>query len=535
MIDHEDYRFGSARWAEPHEVSNASLFNGAGVQVGYFGNRALTIDTDAPMITIAGAGSGKMRDLLSMAISRNANKRNFVLDPRGEIAAVTMVSFAFAKAHAYCWNPTGMVGLPQHRLNPLDILDWHSPNFHADCKFIAESLIPASGSANGRYFELRAREWLENLIKALIERDHTISFPALYRVINMIEGNHEAWANMLETMLSSELDSVRRTASEMLTKQQESEKEFGSIIGEVYAHLNFLDDPILQASLETPDLSFNDLCTSPNPISVFINVPIEYVSLWAPLLRTMFTVQVLYKSRAPYAQPIHMIVDEAGQLGRFEALLRAFTFGRGAGVRTWALFQDVGQIVKNYGGPSLQSFLGSAALRQFFGVRDYQTAQLVSDMLGMQTIRYDDGLAQAAARKHKINSAVEMFSGCDPIQAYTEYKYQAFAEANRVKQARSLMTPDEVLSLPENQQILFLSGRNLYPIIADKRPYYRQKDFVGRFLPNPYHPPNDSIVIPRFFGQQRVRILHERVPAPYADYPQYRSGYWLHVEGYRPS
>lgn len=534
MIDHEEYRYGSARWADVSEIANAGLLRGSGVQIGYLGNRAISLDTDAPMITIAGAGSGKMRDLLSMAVARNAHKRNFVLDPRGEIAAVTMVSFAFAKAHVYCWNPTGMVGLPQHRINPLDILDWSSPHFHADCKFIAESLIPASGSANGRYFELRAREWLENLIKAQVERHGQVSFPSLYRVVNMIEGDHEGWADVLETMLESSVESVRRTASEMLTKQQESEKEFGSIIGEVYAHLNFLDDPMLQAALEHADVSFNDLCRSRTPTSVFINVPIEYVSLWAPLLRAMFTVQVLYKSRAPSAQSIHMIVDEAGQLGGFEALLRAFTFGRGAGVRTWALFQDVGQIIKNYGAPALQSFLGSAAMRQFFGVRDYQTARMVSEMLGTQTLEYDDGLAQAAAHKRKVGSAMSMFSGGDPFEAYSEFKYQSLAETHRTKQARPLMSPDEVLALPEGKQVLFISGKNLYPMLADKKPYFKRREFAGRFLPNPYHPPSDSLAIPRILGTRRVRIITETAPYPYSEFPQYRSGRWRYVEGFKP-
>ena len=427
-----------------------------------------------------------------------------------------------------------MVGLPQHRVNPLDILTLESPRFHADCKFIAESLIPASGSANGRYFELRAREWLEALIKTLVERNGKVSFPSLYRLVNLIEGDNKAWADALEAMLESKMESVRRTASEMLTKQQESEKEFGSIIGEVYAHLNFLDDPMLQASLERSEFSFETLCNSQHPVSIFINVPIEYVSLWAPLLRTMFTVQVLYKSRAPSAQPIHMIVDEAGQLGGFEALLRAFTFGRGAGVRTWALFQDVGQIIKNYGAPALQSFLGSAAVRQFFGVRDYHTAQMVSEMLGNQTLEYNDDLAQAAAKKQKATALMGVLSGANPFEAVTEYKYQSFAASNRLKQTRALMSPDEVLALSEDKQILFISGQNIYPVLADKRPYFKRREFAGQFLPNPYHPPTDSMVIPQFIGGRRARVVSEKPPYPYSELPQYRNRQFKFIEGFRP-
>jgi type IV secretion system protein VirD4 len=536
MIDIEHDRYGSARWSERSELANAGLFSPQGMQIGYYDNRTLSVETDAPMITIAGSGSGKMRDLLSMAVARNAARRNFILDPRGEIASVTMAFFASARAHVYCWNPVGMVGLPQHRINPLDILKWQSPNFHADCKFIAESLIPSSGSANGQYFELRAREWLENIIKALVERDRHVSFVSLYSAINMIEGDHVGWADLLEFMLGSTLDSVRRTASEMLLKQQKSSEEFGTIIGEAYAHLNFLDDPMLQASLEAPEVSSKDVCASPYPTSIFINVPIEYVSLWAPLLRTMFTVQVLYKSRTPHAEPVHMIVDEAGQLGRFEALLRAFTFGRGAGVRSWALFQDVGQIIRHYGAPTLQSFLGSAAMRQFFGIRDYQTAQMVSEMLGTMTLEYDDSLAQSEAKKRRAHAAMSVLNGTDLFQAGFELKHQALAQAHRSKQARPLMSPDEILALPEDKQVIFISGKNLPPILGDKRPYFTRKEkaFIGRFLPNPYHPPQDSVVIPRLIGTRRARVITESVPYPFCALPQYQSGQWSYVEGFKP-
>ena len=534
MLPNEEYRFGSASWSDQSDLRRAGLFRGNGLQVGYMAGNPICLETDAPIITIAGAGSGKMRDLLALAIARNAGNRNFILDPRGEIASVTMVNFVMARSYLYCWNPTGMRGLPQHRMNPLDILKLNDPHFHADCKFIAESLIPTSGGSNGRYFELRAREWVENIIKMLVERDGSVSFPSLYRVVNWIEADPQRWADCLEAMLSSTMDSVRRTASEMLAKQQESTKEFGSIIGEVYAHLNFLDDPMLQASLDHADASLADTCSPAQAASWAINVPIEYVGLWSPILRTMFTVQMLYKSRAPSAPRITMIVDEAGQLGNFEALLRAFTFGRGAGVRTWALFQDAGQIVRNFGSPALQGFMGSAALRQFFGVRDYQTAQMISSMLGTETLEYDDGLRQADARRQKMNAAMSIMNGGDPFTAYADMKYHAYAEEHRTKQARALMMPEEILALPEDKQLLFVSGKNLNPIIADKYPYFTRREFAGRYLPNPFHSPHDSVPIPTAWGERHARVISEPVPSEFAGFPQYHQGAWSYVEGHRP-
>ena len=538
MHDHhsfnEEHRFGSAGFATEADLRRAGLFD-HGLQIGYFGNKPLRLEGDAPLITIGGAGSGKCRDQLGFVVCNSPGVRIQALDPRGELGAISIHNHARNGEYAYFWNPVGVCDLPQHRCNPLDILKASSPNFHADCKFIAESLIPLSGSSNGQYFELRAREWVENLMKSRVEQKRGTSFPDLHRVINAIESNPKRWAAQLEAMLGSKFESARRTAGEMLTKQQDSPKEFGSIMGSLYAALNFLDDPVLLASLENPDFSLEALCHPKRVVKLFLNVPIEYVGIWSPILRTFFTVTMLYKSRHPERERITLIVDEAGQMGRFEALLRSFTYGRGAGIRCWAVFQDVGQIVRNFGGPALQGFLGSAQARMFFGVRDYETAQLVSEMLGSETLEYDDHPQQDAARRKKWNTVRRtMVDGADPFEAAYDYAHYTRNAKHRTKQARPLMTPDEVLAMPEDRQILFISGKDLKPIYANKYPYYSRREMAGLYLPNPYHPPVDKVRIKTRWGSEWRPIITEPVPDALAGFPQYQSGKWSYVKGFKP-
>lgn len=535
MHSNEEYRFGSAAWADEGDLRRAGLLGRDGLQLGYFGNKPLRLEGDAPLITIGGAGSGKLRDLLAYVVCGSPGVLMLVNDTRGELTAISSVAHTRHGDYGYSWNPTGLCGLPQHGCNPLDILKPDSPNLFGDCQFIAEGLIPLSGGGNGKYFELRAREWLQFIMIALVERERTISFPRLYRIINMIESDPKGWADILEAMLASTSADVRRVASEMLAKQQDSSKEFGSIMGEIYAHLNFLADPVLSTSLERSDFSLAALISSGPACKIFLNVPAEYLSIWSPVLRVFFTVAMLYKSRAPQARQVTFLVDEAGQMGNFEMLLRSFTYGRGAGIRSWAVFQDTGQIVRNFGAAALQGFLGSAQVRQFFGVRDYQTAQMISAMLGTETLEYDDGLRQADARRQKLNAALGIMNGGDPFSAYADMKYHAFAEEHRTKQARALMTPDEILNMQEDRQILFISGKHLKPVLAHKYPYFMRREMAGRFLANPYHPPHDSAPIASRWGQRRARIITEPVPQQFAHYPQYASGTWSYVEGYRPS
>ena len=339
-----------------------------------------------------------------------------------------------------------------------------------------------------------------------------MTFPSLYRMVNSIEANPHVWADYAEAMLSSSMESMRRTAGEMLAKQQESEREFGSIMGELYAHLNFLDDPALQASLKDPDASFADTVHADYPVTWFINVPVEYVNLWSPVLRVMFTVQMLYKSRAPSAPPVNMIVDEAGQMGRFEALLKSFTFGRGAGVRSWSLFQDAGQIVRNFGPEALQGFMGSATLRQFFGVRDYETARMISEMLGTETLEFDDQLRQSDARRAKMHAAMRVMNGDDPFSAVSDIKHYSYASGHRSQQARRLMAPDEILTMPEDRQIMFISGKNLKPVYAQKFPYFKLRHMQAGICPILFIRLRIQSWSARALETRRARIVSELAP-----------------------
>jgi type IV secretion system protein VirD4 len=128
-----------------------------------------------------------------------------------------------------------------------------------------------------------------------------------------------------------------------------------------------------------------------------------------------------------------------------------------------------------------------------------------------------------------------MFSGADPFAAGMNYGYQVQASVHRVKQARLLMTPDEVLNMPEDKQVIFISGKNLMPIYADKFPYFTNPAMAGAFMPNPYHPPMDSVQVITRSGAKRKPVITERVPAEFAHYPQYESGDWSFIKGYRPT
>lgn len=530
----EQYRFGSASWADERQMRDAGLLGSDGLPIGFHRGQMLRLPGDAPMITIGGAGSGKLRDIIGHVFGALGQHSMIVLDPRGEIAATFMPALAHAGIEAYLWNPYGLHGLVQHRCNPLEPIAPSAPTFHGDCKAKAHSVVTVISRGEGKYFEQRARGWTEVLIKRIAEARGGVSLPALMSVVNLIESGHAGWADFVEGMTQSAFDDVRRTAGEMLTKQQDSPREFGSIMGELYASLSVLDDPTLAGSLGNADFSLSSLCGSGRPVVVFLMLPAEYLHQCASVLRLFFSAAMLYKSRSPGSRRLVMLIDEAAQLGAFPVLQQLYTYGRGIGIRPWTFWQDVGQIITNFGPSGVPAFMGSSQMRQFFGVRDIQTAQLISNMLGTETLEYDDARMQEAARLQKRQAVQRALGGEDMFTAMMDAAHYAKTAQMRTKQARKLRTEDEILSMHGDRQIMFVAGAEPLSIEAEKHAYFARPEMAGLYLPNPYHPPYDSVPIAGRWRTSRARVIREPVPHKFSSYAQYRDGSWAYVEGHKP-
>ena len=176
----------------------------------------------------------------------------------------------------------------------------------------------------------------------------------------------------------------------------------------------------------------------------------------------------------------------------------------------------------------------SAAVRQYFGTRDIQSASVLSRLLGVQTLEYDDTLRQADATKAKKEVLHSIFNGADPFAAGIEYAYQKQAASHRPKAHREVRTADEVMHTPPDRQYLFMEGLP-HALYAKRRPYYLERSLAGKFHPNPYHQSSlDQVQVKTRFGQKWRKVITEPVDPRFASYPQYRYGTWSYIEGHRP-
>lgn len=527
-------RFGSARFAYPHELRRAGLHskNADSLLIGFHQARALYYSGAGGLLLTAGARAGKLRDVLAYNVCAGmVSGPMAVLDPKGELAAIAQDQTASGRLPGrpvYTWNPCGLHGLPKHRLNPVDYIRWNSASLVSDVKVFAENTVALSGSPQGQYFERRAQEYLEAIALTLTEINGVLSLPDLYHALGLLPTGDEPWLNFAFEMSESAFPQARRIEAEIAAARTSDGSGFQGILGELFKSFTALSDPILMEAVSPPyDLSLEDLTEGSANAQLYLMCPAEFISPWAGVIKSIFTAGMIYKSRRPDAPRQTWILDEAAQLDRFPLLTKLYTYGAGIGLRPWAIFQSTDQLKAV--GPDAESIIpASAALKSYFAVRDLGSARAVSAMMGQQTLAYDDDLAQARAEHAKRKAAQALINGGDPFEAALDLSHQKFAASHKAKQQRWLKTPDEVLNMPGDAQVIFADGL-AHPIWAARKPYYEQRFMAGRYHPNPYHPPKDKVRVAGRWGQRWANVIRKAVPSRYAHLPQYASGLWSRV------
>ncbi|MEM1377072.1 MAG: type IV secretory system conjugative DNA transfer family protein [Pseudomonadota bacterium] len=525
-MDHnETFRFGSADFSSDHDIRKAGLHRQTDDPLffGFRGKKPLFYSGMGGGVLVAGARSGKLTSILAYnACFGIARHTLVILDIKGEIACISQNQVPDKKYCIY-WNPCGLHGLPQNRINPVDYIRRYRPSLVSDVKVFCENLVVATGSAQGVYFEGRAREILEGVILTLVHMNGVLTLPDLYEKINLIPAGGDAWLDFGFEMTECGFPISSRVEEEIAAARDNPSNGFQGILGEIFRALAPLSDPILMNSVSPPfDFSMRQLCESDQRYQVYLMPPAEFVEPWQGIIKSFFVAGMIYKARAPQAPKQTWIMDECGQLGKFPMVPKLFTYGAGIGIQPFAVFQNTTQM-DGLGPRAGDLIASSAALAIYFAVRDLPSARTLSHMLGTQTLEYDDTLQQSRSELARKKAAQDFFNGGDPFTAIMNYQHHRDASEIRTKQNRWLRTPDEAIQTPPDKGYAFVDGL-AHPIEIDRRLYFNEAWMAGRFMPNPYHPPLDRVRVKATWGHRTIPVRDVPVPANLAQYPQYASG-----------
>ena len=529
----QHFNYGSASWATFDEIKAAHFFEKQGLPFGFFDDRMMRFHSDMPRTLISGSGGGKFRDCLLQQTLFNSGMSMCLLDPKAEFWAVGTYLLSHWGIKAWRFDPFLKTG-HTNKINPLSFLKRGSPSLFSDISRIAGTLIPENKNSNGKFWELTAQSVLIALLFYDVAESGNgrTSFPRLYKLISMIEGDVDGWTIVLKKMQESSHEFLRTQARAMLNRQLDAQREFSIVMSEVYANTLWLNDPSIRNALEDGEATVEDIIRDKGRL--FVIVPGDLIVFASPAIRAIKDSFMIVKSRMPKAAPVILILDEVALLQRFSTLETAMSLGRGLGIIAQPVFQDLGQISTHYGQAGIQSFLGNSALQVYFNMREFSSANQLSRQIGMETLSYSDREKQANFYYQKQEQIRAFLDGADPVQTAIAYRHFEEASQRESKMRRPLIAADEVMGLDDDEMIAFVSGRNLPPILANKYPYYTRPEFTGRFLGHPEHNPEGRVLAQGRFGPKWLRVKEQRVPEKLRHFPQYASGFMQVIEEFNP-
>jgi len=445
---HGSARFATQRETNPMVQSPDGLLIGRDIKTG----KPLRYDGPAHLLTMAPTRTGKgVGTIIPNLLT--ANRSVICIDPKGENAKIAgRARNRFGPVHVI--DPFGVTGIPSAAFNPLAMLDPANLDVAEEAATLAEALVyDAPGEAGDAHWNEEAKALIAGLLLCIIAeelqerrtlstlRDYLTITPAAFMAL---------LTRMQGTTAAGGL--IARAANRHIGK---ADREASGVLSAAQRHTHFLDSPRMTAVLDRSDFAFGDLKS--RIATVFLVLPPDRLGTYARWLRLMVTQSLQEMARTPGrpAVPVLYLLDEFAALGHLAPVEQAMGLMAGYGVQLWPILQDIHQLRATYG-QRAGTFLSNAGVLQVFGVNDHDSARLVSDLLGQETVVFQ-------TMSHALDSEKSGLSFSDQHTG------------------RALLTPDEVRNLPQSRELLFLAG--LRPIVANKLRYYDDPEFAGFFDP----------------------------------------------------
>lgn len=499
---------GSARFSSRKD--RAAFRKGDGLLIGRDpeNGQLLRYDGPAHLLTLAPTRAGKgVGTIIPNLLT--ANRSVLVIDPKGENARITYKARqGFGPVHIL--DPFDITGLPAATCNPLDRLHPGHPDLGDEAISLAEALVmDPPGQVHDAHWNEEAKSLLAGLILFCICHE-TADRKTLASVREYLSLPADRWAALLALMQESDAAGglVARAANRFAGK---ADREAASVLSNAQRHTRFLDSPRIVAAMARSGVDFTEL--RQRVISIFLVLPPNRLDAYSRWLRLMVAQSLQDIARAaesppaahsasgthqepgdtpeaftsarnrpvsaagapgndqglstasgalqgrltgaqPDLGPTLFLLDEFAALGRLEAVERGMGLMAGYGIQLWPILQDLNQLRDLYGARA-GTFIANAAVHQVFGVNDLETAKWLSESIGKETVQ----------------SRSESFRPGELVSTTT------------APTARDLMTPDEIMQLPDHLQLLRVQGRPV--LLAEKLRYHADPEFRDLFAARP--------------------------------------------------
>lgn len=453
--------YGSSRWSSAREIRRTGLLKPAGVFLGRYAKAYLRHDGPEHVIVVAPTRSGKGVGLVvptlltwtGSAVINDNKEENFSITAGWRSTFSHVLYFNPTDARSAAYNP-----LLEVRRGPKEIRDVQN---------IADILVDPEGALERRSHWEKTSHSL--LVGAILHVLYATDDKTLRGVANFLSDPQCSIEVTLHRMLTTlhlgdrPHPVVASAARELLNK---SDNERSGVLSTAMSFLGLYRDPIVAEVTSRCDWRISDLISATHPVSLFIVVPPSDISRTKPLIRLLLnqmgrrlTESLDGSDGIARRHRLLMMLDEFPALGRLDFFETALAYMAGYGLRAFLIAQSLNQIDKAYGANN--AILDNCHVRVAFATNDERTARRISDALGTAT----EVRAQSNYAGHRLAP------------------WLSHLMVSRQESPRPLLTPGEVMQLPEADEIVMLSGHP--PIRARKVRYYEDPNFLGRVRPPP--------------------------------------------------
>jgi type IV secretion system protein VirD4 len=451
--------YGSARWAEAHEIRRAGLLHADGVMLGRWHGAYLRHDGPEHVLCFAPTRSGKGVGLVVPTLVTWPGSA-IVHDIKGENWTLT-AGWRARFGRVLLFDPTNADSAAYNPLLEVRRGEWEV----RDVQNIADVLVDPEGALERRnHWEKTSHSLLVGTILHVLyaEADKTLA-----GVANFLSDPKRPIATTLRAMMTTpHLGSsgvhpvVASAARELLNK---SDNERSGVLSTAMSFLGLYRDPVVARVTRQCDWRIRDLVEGARPATLYLVVPPSDISRTKPLVRLILNqigrrlTEELDSRRRRHR--LLLMLDEFPALGRLDFFESALAFMAGYGLKSFLIAQSLNQIEKAYG--QNNSILDNCHVRVSFATNDERTAKRVSDALGTAT--------ELRAMKNYAGHRLSPWLG--------------HLMVSRQETSRPLLTPGEVMQLPSEDELILVSG--CPPIRAKKARYYEDRQLKARILPPP--------------------------------------------------
>ena len=476
-----DKPLGDARIATEAELS-AALSGGESESIllgRYFDAEAdratseIAYNGERHLLIFGPNGSGKgTRFLIPNLLLGLKDQSVIVVDPKGELAAITADRRRKMGHNVVILNPFNVLGLGSAGFNPLSSLDPNLSTFYDDAAAIGEALIQIQGT------EPHWSESAQGLVVALLmwEKKQNGKNANLENVRRMLTQAND-WVDEIgpdDKPHKRQVAGLRVTAAHMVVKDgyeieslaarfTEESKELSSIQSAADTQTRWMLSEPVRKDLKKDGVNFASL--KDQPTTVYVILPAERLrthSVWLRLV-IVSALRSLYK---PGGLRTVMAIDEMAALGHLAPLEDAFGLVRGFRVQIAAIFQDLNQLKALYK-ERWETFIANAGVVFGFAPNDLTTADWMSKRSGQTTV---------VAKGFNQNTGTSMGG---------QTSMSSGAGASDQQVARPLFLPHELIGFEEGMGLLWLAGMgNSTKFFAPS--YWKIAECRKWMKPNPY-------------------------------------------------